>query len=132
MTIGSYIVLGIITVGVIVSLLIVSDDWEIKPKIIGFVIAIVILAGLWGFGFWLFNNTESGKRALKTQDSNLNGGIKRKVAVYDIEGDIIAEYQGSFDIEYDDDRILFDDENGLRHIIYYPTGTVVIDEVEKR
>ena len=62
----------------------------------------------------------------------MNGGIKRKVAVYDIEGDIIAEYQGSFDIEYDDDRILFDDENGLRHIIYYPTGTVVIDEVEKR
>ena len=34
-------------------------------------------------------------------------------------------------MEYDDDRILFDDENGLRHIIYYPTGTVIIDEVSE-
>ena len=51
--------------------------------------------------------------------------------VYDMDGDIIKEYEGKFDIEYDDDRILFDDENNLRHIIYYPTGTVIIDEVSE-
>ena len=43
---------------------------------------------------------------------------------------MIAKYEGRFDIEYDDDRILFDDEDGLRHIIYYPTGNVIVDEVQ--
>ena len=57
-------------------------------------------------------------------------GIQRKVTVYDMEGDIIKEYEGKFDVDYDNDRIIFDDEHGLRHIIYYPTGTVIIDDVE--
>ena len=56
-------------------------------------------------------------------------GIQRKVTVFDATGNVIKEYEGKFDVEYDDDRILFDDEKGLRHIIYYPTGTVIIDEV---
>lgn len=29
---------------------------------------------------------------------------------------------------YKCDRILFDDEQGKRHVIYYPTGTVTVDE----
>ena len=86
---------------------------------------------MWGIVAWWCNNTEAGKRAFKTQDSNLNGGITREVKVYDVEGDLIASYKGKFDIEYDDDRILFDDEKGNRHIIYYPTGNVIIDEVGK-
>ena len=37
-----------------------------------------------------------------------------------IDADVIYNwYKDSFD---------FDDENGKRHVIYYPTGTVVIDE----
>ena len=90
----------------------------------------MIVIGAWAIGIWYYNGTEAGKRALKTQESNFNGGIKRRVTVYDVEGDMIAEYEGKFDIEYDDDRILFDDEQGLRHIIYYPTGNVIIDELE--
>ena len=77
---------------------------------------------------WWFNNTASGKRAFKTQESNFNDGIERMVKVYDVNGELIVGYDGKFDITYDDDRILFDDENGKRHIIYDPTGTVVIDE----
>lgn len=94
--------------------------------IIGVIISVFILIGM----LFYYNCTESGKRAYKTQESNLDGGITREVIVYDMNGDIIKEYRGKFDIEYDDDRILFDDENGRRHIIYYPTGTVIIDEID--
>ena len=93
--------------------------------LIGVIISIFICLGM----FWYYDNTQSGARAMKSQESNFNNGIQRKVTVFDVEGDVIAEYEGRFDIEYDDDRILFDDENGLRHIIYYPTGTVLVDEV---
>lgn len=93
---------------------------------IGLILSIFVLCGF----NWYFNSTASGIRALKTQESNFNNGINRRVTVYDVNGNVIQEYEGKFDVEYDDDRILFDDENGLRHIIYYPTGTVIIDEVE--
>ena len=93
--------------------------------LIGVIISLFLLMGM----HWYYGNTQSGARAMKSQESNFNNGIQRKVTVFDMEGDVIAEYEGRFDIEYDDDRILFDDENGLRHIIYYPTGTVLVDEV---
>ena len=78
---------------------------------------------------WYYSSTAEGARAMKTQESNFNNGMQRTVKVYDATGGLIQEYTGKFDIEYDDDRILFDDENGLRHIIYYPTGTVIVDEI---
>lgn len=93
---------------------------------IGFLISIISLMVL----LWYFNSTASGARAVKTQLSNFNNGINRKVTVYDATGNILQTYEGKFDVEYDDDRILFDDEKGLRHVIYYPTGTVIIDETE--
>lgn len=89
----------------------------------------LILSAIICFGMlWYYNNTQSGKRAFKSQESNFGDGIERTVKVYDVNGQLITEYDGKFDITYDDDRILFDDENGKRHVIYYPTGTVVIDE----
>jgi len=93
--------------------------------VVGFVLSLILLVAM----LWYYNNTASGSRALKTQQSNFTNGIKRKVEVYDATGNLIKEYVGTFDIEYDDDRILFDDEHGLRHIIYYPTGTVIVDEL---
>lgn len=78
--------------------------------------------------FWYFNYTASGKRAFKTQESNFSNGINRKIEVYDATGDLIKTYSGKFDIEYDNDRIIFDDQDGRRHIIFYPTGTITIDE----
>lgn len=118
---------------IVIALLIMGISWAIwdfdyqkspAPFIAGVAIIVVLLIGM----LWWFNNTASGKRAFKTQESNFNDGIERMVKVYDVNGELIVEYDGKFDITYDDDRILFDDENGKRHIIYYPTGTVVIDE----
>ena len=86
-------------------------------------IAVCIVIG------WRQLKSESVRRARKDQQSNLNGGIERTVSVYDINGDLIEQYTGRFDIETDrESYILFDDEAGKRHMIYYTTGTVIIDE----
>ena len=97
-----------------------------KIKVNALIIILVIIAGI--ILYCIFG-TESGQRAIKDFQSNFAGGLQRTVTVYDMEGDVIKEYSGKFDVEYDSDRIKFDDENGKRHVVYYTTGTVVIDEV---
>lgn len=68
-------------------------------------------------------------RACKDYNSDVNGGLYRTVRVYDIDGDLVAEYTGKFDIETDHSTyILWDDEMGKRHIIYFSTFNVIIDE----
>lgn len=130
MTIGTIILCSALTLCLLILGVAIGVLAETIPgKILGIIICIVITVGIWVAGWFYCTHTEDGKRALKTQQSNFGGGIERKVTVYDIEGDIIAEYRGKFDVEYDNDRILFDDENGMRHIIYYPTGNVIIDEI---
>lgn len=85
---------------------------------------------IWYCMFWLYS-TESGARAQKTFDSQVHGGLERHVTVYDVEGDILQEYDGKFDVEEDYEagivKVKFD-EGGKRHIIYSNTGTVIIDE----
>ena len=130
MTIGA-IVLDIAIILVLICALCVGLDSTLGGVIrflIGFIITIAIVVGQ----LWYYNNSESGKRAIKTQESNYSGGIKRSVQVYDINGELIKEYKGKFDIDYDDDRIIFDDEKGKRHTIFYTTGTVVVDELDKK
>ena len=95
---------------------------------LSFIIGIIISAGVLCAMHWYYGNTQSGKRAMKTQQSNFEEGLERTVRVYDIEGDLIQEYSGKFDVDYDAERIIFDDDNGKRHIIYYSTATVFIDE----
>lgn len=93
-------------------------------------IAVVAIAAIWVFGVWYCTSTAAGQRAMKTQRSELGDGIRREVTVYDIDGDIIEQYSGKFDIDISDSgRILFDDEEGVRHIIYPGSGIVIIDEV---
>lgn len=133
MTVGGIIlcILGTLVVLVIAGLIAYSlMDNDYKIGALGVVaVGMAIIAGIWVFGNWWYSSTEEGKRALKTQDSNFNGGITREVMVYDMDGDLLAEYRGKFDIEYSDERIMFDDENGQRHIIYFKSGTVVVNEL---
>ena len=96
----------------------------IAGGIIGILIAIFVLFGM----HWYYNNTAKGQRALKTQESNFENGLQRTVTVFDINGNIIYQHEGKIDVEYDECRILFDDEDGKRHVIYYTTGTVLIEE----
>ena len=106
------------------------DSGETGYGILALVIALIIIGGIWGGTYWYYSNTASGKRELKTQDSNLNNGIEREVIVYDMDGDELEYFRGRFDVDYEDERIMFDDENGNRHVIYFKSGTVIINEIE--
>lgn len=135
MTIGSVIICIILTVifggfGLYIAYELHHTADNPNSAILAVGITVIALAATWIFPAWFYSNTEAGKRAMKTQDSNFNNGIEREVIVYDMDGDIIQTYTGKFDIEYEDERILFDDENGLRHVIYFKTGTVIVNEIK--
>lgn len=130
MTIGAIIsiVLGVIVliVGVALSIGAFSDSDTALG--IGTLIVSLILAAVLIVAPFIYMQTESGQRALKDQKSNFGDGIERTVTVYDINGEIIEQYSGKFDVETTSEYIIFDDENDKRHMIYYTTGTVIIDE----
>lgn len=135
MTISAWVVVGcIVACGLFVAGLLVFAAWDFRGKtgrVLSILAAFVVLATavICGIYIWYRSNSESGRRAMRDQESNLNGGIERTVSVYDINGNLIKEYSGKFDIETDRaSYILFDDENGERHMIYYTTGTIIIDE----
>lgn len=133
MTVGGIVLIIFISIlilsigGAIAYSLIYAE--KIAAGIIVTIISIGLVVGSVLLGNWYFKNTESGKRAIKTQESNFNKGIEREVKVYDVNGELIKEYRGKFDVDYDSNRIIFDDENNKRHVIYYTTGTVIIDEL---
>ena len=130
MTIGGWILFAIATLTIIGIAAWIIVGWGVgtgAKTIIIIMAAVLIVGTLFGM-IWYFNNTAAGIRAFKTQKSSLNNGIERTVRVYDATGQLIQQYEGKFDVDYDDNRIIFDDEHSKRHIIYYPTGTVIIDE----
>lgn len=113
------------------GVIIIADMYSTSSKVIGVIIEIVVIASMI-IGCGIYNtHTESGKRRLKSWESETSGGINRTVTVFDIEGDELAKYTGKFDIEESSQegvvKIKFDCE-GKRHIIYAQTGTVLIDE----
>ena len=132
MTIGSIVLIAVVAgLGLLAGWFLIAcavSDESPATAVFG-VLAIVVAAAIcFGIGWWQLN-TESGKRAFKDQQSNLPGGIERTVTVYDINGNVIKEYSGKFDVETDrESYILFDDEDGNRHMIYYTTGTIIVDE----
>lgn len=126
---GISIFLGIVILGIggFIAWILFDENYVIRGTI-AIVITLLLLITIIVGTVWYYNGTESGKRDMKDWKSNTSGGITRIVTVYDINGKIISRYEGKFDVEYDSDRIKFDDEEGKRHIIYYTTGTVIIDE----
>jgi len=134
MTIGAII---LIIVGVVVLIIGVAmamaffGGGETGEGVVTLILALIIAAALI-ISPIVYMNTETGKRALKDQKSNFGDGIERVVKVYDVSGELIEQYEGKFDIETSNSNgtpyILFDDDKGKRHIIYYTTGTIIVDE----
>lgn len=133
-TLGSWVCIVLSFIGVAIIGVFISAYFEAGKK--GVVIALLvsfIVAGLVAGGIALYNtHTESGKRALKSWESEISGGMNRVVHVYDMEGEEIATYKGKFDIQENAQdgivKVKFD-VDGERHIIYGSTGTIVIDEI---
>ena len=127
MTVGGIIFCVICTIFVIFLGVMIGSNT--KP-LVGFLVFVILVVGIWGGSHWYYNNTASGARAIKDQQSEFNNGIERHIVVKDYSGGIIAEYKGKMDIETDNETyVLFDDEEGKRHIIYNTTGFILIDEI---
>ena len=134
MTVGALvsIILGAICIIGGMVLAVISAKEQETGFALGSLLLGLILGGLLIGGAIFYLNTESGKRAIKDMESEMNNGINRTVSVYDVNGELIKEYRGKFDVDTGSCEtapyIVFDDENGKRHIIYYTTGTITIDE----
>lgn len=85
-----------------------------------------------GSAFWLYG-TEAGSRAQKSWSSETGGGLTRIVKVYNMQGQVIETYEGRFDVDANENRIIFDvpghDVAKKRVQIWMGTGsTVTIQE----
>ena len=65
-------------------------------------------------------------RTKKDWESSTKGGLHRTIEVYSINGEKIHEFEGKFDISYDDERLQFVDENNKKHNIYHGDNNTII------
>ena len=125
MTIAGWVFFGFLALMVIcVTAWICVDVDTVSGRVLTIVIgAIAIIGMLLGFR-WYYQNTASGQRALKTQESNLGGGLYRTVEVYSYDGDLIKSWSGEFDVTENNQETFFDID-GRRVIIQ---GGIIINE----
>ena len=65
---------------------------------------------------------------LKKDIQSENGGLERTVKIVNIEGKVIKEYKGKFDVSANNERIKFI-KDGKVHLIYRSeTDMVIIEE----
>ena len=115
-------------VGFVFSIIVLTDC-SVISKIISALIAIAIIAGLWLGSNYYYTNTARGLRKSRDYKSNISLGVDRTVSVMEDDGNIIYTYSGKIDIETDNDNyILFDDEEGKRHIIYKGATQMILVE----
>lgn len=107
MTIGAWIGLVVIVVigyGVAAGVgAYMDNETSVSTTAIAIICcAIVLVTAIIASLFFEYRSSSaSGQRALKDQQSNLNGGIERVVRVYDVNGEMIEQYEGRFDVETD-------------------------------
>lgn len=65
---------------------------------------------------------------LKDFESETKGGLDRTVKVYSQTGELLAEYEGKINIEYDESRVIFQIDRDKRIAIYSDKATVIVEE----
>lgn len=125
MTIGGWtlfavLALCIIGFGILAGLELDSKSGVAISLVIAFVLVIALFAGM----RFYYHGTESGQRAIKSQQSNLDGGLYRTVTVYGYSGEEIRSWTGKFDVTENDQETWFDID-GRRVIIQ---GGIIINE----
>lgn len=131
MTIGFWVTAIIVAVvGVVLGIMVGISDYE-WGKAFGIIVAGFVIAGLiLGGGYWYCNNTAGGARAMKDQQSELHNGLNREITITAEDGRQIFYYKGKCDIETNGNYILFEDEQGLRQMIYWGVqDTIIISEL---
>ena len=134
MTIGLWIaaiVVGVI--GIIFSIAIWWFDNNPGGSMLAILITVVLVLLIIGGGFWYCNNTADGIRAMKDQQSELSNGLMREITITAEDGREIFHYVGKCDIETNGNYILFEDEKGLRQMIYWViTDTIIVSELPEK
>lgn len=131
MTIGFWVTAIIVAVvGVVLGITVGISDYE-WGRAFGIIVAGFVIAGLiLGGGYWYCNNTAGGARAMKDQQSELHNGLNREITITAEDGRQIFYYKGKCDIETNGSYILFEDEQGLRQMIYWGVqDTIIISEL---
>lgn len=127
MTIGMWVVVGFVAlIGIAFSLFLIVyavEERSVLAGILAGVCVVITIAACTGMS-WLFTNSESGKRALKEQESDLNGGLNRTVTLYSYDGEEIRSWTGKFDVSSSETETYFDID-GKRVIIH---GGIVVNE----
>ena len=118
MTIGGWVLFGIIVAMAFVIAFVISLDFSKSGKAISFIIAGFISLIALGGMLWYFNCTADGQRQIVDQRSNLSNGLDRVVTVYTVDGDVIAQYEGQIDIEANDGGYIKFDFEGKRYMYY--------------
>ncbi len=119
---------SLVIVGFVFGIITLTDS-RITSKIFAALIAIVTIVGLWLGSNYYYTNTARGLRKSRDYKSNISLGVDRTVSVMEDDGNIIYTYSGKIDIETDNDNyILFDDEEGKRHIIYKGATQMILVE----
>ena len=77
---------------------------------------------------FLFTGCASLNKWSKNWESELGNGLNRVVKVYSIDGKLLETYEGKIDIDYEDNRVLFQIDGGNRIAIYGETAIVVVEE----
>ena len=134
MTIGLWIaaiVVGII--GIFFSIMIWVMDDNPGGSMLCILITVFVVLLIIGGGFWYCNNTAGGIRAMKDQQSELGNGLMREITISAEDGREIFHYVGKCDIETNGNYILFEDEKGLRQMIYWGiTDTIIVSELPEK
>ncbi len=89
-------------------------------KIMSVIMVVLGLATLTGCETW--------ERMKKEWSSNTDGGLDRKMIIYSEGGEVLAEYEGKFDISYSDGRIKFMENGKMRNIYLGNSATVIVEE----
>lgn len=123
--------IGAVILGAIVCAIInfITDE---KAKTATFVIAFILTVSLVIGGSVLYvNKSQSGIRLKKEYASEYHGGIKRELKVYSMNGTLLYEDTGKFDVDYHDGRIKYVDQHGKVKIIYLgDSASVVVKEIK--
>lgn len=118
MTIGGWVLFGVIVAMAFAIAFMISLEFSKDGKVISFAVAgIISLIALVGL-FWYYNCTADGQRQVVDQRSNLSNGLDRVVTVYTADGDVIAQYEGQIDIEANDGGYIKFDFEGKRYMYY--------------
>lgn len=87
-----------------------------KRKAMALAAAVALCFGLEG--------CESCSRGMKSLSSDFGGGLHRKVTLYDYDGEVLREWEGTFDVAENDQECWFD-VDGKRVIIQ---GGIIVNE----